>query len=47
MQTPDLSDEEASTASTIVSSIEAVKANIAIEKLGKAIRGRGTVPVDE
>ncbi len=38
MQTPDLSDEEPSTASTIVSSIEAVKANTAIEKLGKAIQ---------
>ncbi|PAR29834.1 DNA mismatch repair endonuclease MutL [Vibrio metoecus] len=38
MQTPDLSDEEPSTASTVVSSIEAVKANTAIEKLGKAIQ---------
>ncbi|PAR45046.1 DNA mismatch repair endonuclease MutL [Vibrio metoecus] len=38
MQTPDLSDEEPSTASTVVSSIEAIKANTAIEKLGKAIQ---------
>ncbi|MDP4491889.1 DNA mismatch repair endonuclease MutL [Vibrio sp. AH4] len=38
MQTPDLSDAEPSTASTVVSLIEAVKANTAIEKLGKAIQ---------
>ncbi|ENM3954050.1 DNA mismatch repair endonuclease MutL [Vibrio cholerae] len=38
MQTPDLSDAEPSTASAVSPTIETVKANTTIEKLGKAIQ---------